>query len=79
MYQKLWLDVVRFLIYGAQRTDGRKKWHIEVAAPPKKNQYFEQNATLFGMYKKNCELSSLNQTLIYRSNMHFSKIYKSED
>ena len=41
MYQKLWLDNVQFLRYGAQRKDGRKKWRIEVGAPPKKNQYFE--------------------------------------
>ena len=39
VYQKLWLDEVRFLRYGAQRTDrqtGRRyKWHTEVGAPPK--------------------------------------------
>ena len=52
LYQKLWLDDVRFLRYGAWRTDGRKRWHIVVGAPPKKNQYFEQSATLFGMKKK---------------------------
>ena len=38
-YQKLWLDDVRLLRYGARRTDGRtdgwKKWHIEVGATPK--------------------------------------------
>ena len=38
-YHKLWLDDVRFLRYGAQQMDGwtdeRKKWHIEVDAPPK--------------------------------------------
>ena len=52
MYQKLWLDDVQFLRYGARQTDGRKKWHIEVGVPPKKIQYFEQSATLFGMKKK---------------------------
>ena len=35
VYQKLWLDEVRFLRYGAWQTDGetdvQKKWHIEVA------------------------------------------------
>ena len=41
LYQKLWSDNVRFLRYGARRTDGQtdgrqKKWHIEVGAPPKK-------------------------------------------
>ena len=38
VYLKLWLSDVQFLIYGARRsdgqrdwrTDGRKKWHIEV-------------------------------------------------
>ena len=38
--QKLWLDDVRFLRYDERqtdgRTDGRKKWHIEVGAAPKK-------------------------------------------
>ena len=29
-----------------------KKWHREVGAPPRKNQYFEQSATLFWMKKK---------------------------
>ena len=41
VYQKLWLDDSRFLIYGARRTggqtEGRKKWYIEVGAAPKKN------------------------------------------
>ena len=43
VYQKLWL-YVQFLRYGAQQTDeqmdgqtdGQKKWHTEVGAPPKK-------------------------------------------
>ena len=39
VYQKLWLDDVRFLRYGARQMDGwtnrQKKWHIEVSAPPK--------------------------------------------
>ena len=39
VYLQLWLDDVRFLKYGAQRTngqmDGSKKWHIEVSVPPK--------------------------------------------
>ena len=34
-YQKLWSNDVRFLRYGARWTDGQKKWHIEVGAPPK--------------------------------------------
>ena len=40
VYQRWWLDDVWFLGYGIQQTDawtdGQKKWHIEVAAPPKK-------------------------------------------
>ena len=40
VYQKLWWDDVQFLRYGAQWmdrwTDGQKKGHIEVGAPPKK-------------------------------------------
>ena len=35
VYQKLWLGDARFLRYDARQTDGRKKWHIEVGAPPK--------------------------------------------
>ena len=35
MYQKLWLDDVRFLRYGGWEVDGWKKWHIEMGAPPK--------------------------------------------
>ena len=39
--QKLWSDDIRFLRYGGRWTDGkmdgRKKWHIEVRAPPNKN------------------------------------------
>ena len=35
VYQKLWSDDVRFLRYGARQTGGRKKWHIELGAPPK--------------------------------------------
>ena len=40
VYQRWWLDDVWFLGYGMQQTDawtdGQKKWHIEVGAPPKK-------------------------------------------
>ena len=39
VYLKLWSYNVQFLRYGAQWTDGwtdrRKKWHVEVGAPPK--------------------------------------------
>ena len=37
VYQKLWLDHDWFLRYGAWRTDGQKKWHIEVGVPHLKN------------------------------------------
>ena len=36
MYQKLWLDDVQFLRYGPRRTDGQKKWQIDMGTPPKK-------------------------------------------
>ena len=52
VYQKLWLHDVRFLRNGARRTDGRKKWHIKVGVPSRKNQYFEQSATPFGIKEK---------------------------
>ena len=52
VYQKLWLDDVQFLRYGARRIDGRKKWHTEVGASPKIIEYFKQSVALFGMNKK---------------------------
>ena len=49
MYQKLWLDGVQFLRYGAQRTDrqtdGRKKWNKEVGAPPKSSKHRDLSST----------------------------------
>ena len=49
VYQQLWLDDVRLLRYCAQRTNGRtnrrKKWHIEVGAPPE-NSLDANNNTL---------------------------------
>ena len=51
----------------------------------KKNQYFEQSATLFGIIKnkkkkrkteKNCKANPLSQTLVYRSSIYYSKIYQ---
>ena len=42
LYQKLWLDDVRFLRNGVRRTERRtegwKKWPIEEGAPPKNKQ-----------------------------------------
>ena len=39
VYQKLWLDDIWFLRYGARQMDrqmdGQKKWHIEEGVPPK--------------------------------------------
>ena len=68
-----------FLRYGAKKTDGwrdeQKKWHIEVGTPPKKNQYFEQSATLFEV-KKKIKSNSLIQALAYKSNIYYSKIYQ---
>ena len=42
-----------------------------------KKQYLEQSATQFEM-KKNCKSNSPIQTLIYRSNTYYSKIYDKE-
>ena len=78
-YQKLWLDDVRFLGYGARWTDGRKKWHMEVGALPKKINISNRVQLSLGWKKKNCKPSSLTQTLIYMSNIYYSKIYKRED
>ena len=44
--QKLWLDDVQFLRNGAPQTDGRKKWHIEVGAPPKNSDRIPGYASL---------------------------------
>ena len=43
----------------------------------KENQYLEQSATHFEMkkQKKNCKSNFLIQTLMYRSNIYYSKIY----
>ena len=38
-----------------------------------------QKKSTLGWRKKNCKPSSLTQTLIYRLNMYYSKIYKRED
>ena len=72
---ELWSDDVRLLRYGARRTDGwtarwtdrRKRWHIEVGAPPK-NQlagFFMINPANINMVKvikrnikKRCEICS---------------------
>ena len=65
LYQKLWLDDVRFLRYGAWQTDGQKKWHIEVGALPKKKSIFRTECnSLWDEKKKNCKPSSLIHTLI---------------
>ena len=75
MYHRWWLDDVWFLRYGTQQTngwtDGRKKWNIT------QNQNFKLSATLFGMKKKeNSKPNSLIQTLVYSSNIYYSKIYQ---
>ena len=60
--------------------NGWKKWTIEVGAPPKKLIFWtECNFHLFGMKKNNCKPHSLIQTLIYTSNIYYSKIYQRED
>ena len=65
LYQKLWLDNVRFLRYGAQQmdrqTDGQKKWHREVGAPPK-NVYFKKWYIINLLFFKN--RSNINIVII---------------
>ena len=75
LYQKLWLDDVRFLRYGAWRTDGRKRWHIVVGAPPKKNQYFEQSATLFGMKKNHKTKKRIVNQILWSKLWYIGQIY----
>ena len=42
-----------------------------------KKQYLEQSKTLFEMKKKkNCKPNPLTQTLVFRSNIYYSKIYQ---
>ena len=44
----------------------------------KKHQYLKESATIFEMKKKktNCKLNPLKKTLVYRSNIYYSKIYQ---
>ena len=42
----------------------------------RKNQYFEQSATIFGIKKKNCKPNPFIQTLVCGSNIYYSKIYQ---
>ena len=42
------------------------------------NQYFKQSATLFRMNKENNFRPNFLQTLVYRSNMCYFKIYRKE-
>ena len=83
VYQRWWLDDVWFLGYGIQQTDawtdGQKKWHIEVAAPPKKISISNRVQLSLGSKKKkkhNCKPNYLIQTLVYRSNIYHFKIYQ---
>ena len=58
VYQKLWLDDVQFLRYGARQTDRwmdrQKKWHIEVAAPPKKTKLLTERKFWSTNFTKKC-------------------------
>ena len=56
VYQKLWLDDVQFLRYNGRQADGRKKWHIEVGAPPRN---FITLKYQFMIYYKNFITSTL--------------------
>ena len=65
VYQRWWLDDVWFLGYGIQQTDawtdGQKKWHIEVAAPPKKISISNRVQLSLGSKKKK---TIVNQILL---------------
>ena len=65
MYQKLWSDDVRFLRYGARRTDRWKKWHIEVDVFNNKLELrFQFNLHwVDGQTKESSHISSLQVTL----------------
>ena len=75
---KLWLDDVQFLRYVVQRTDGQKKWYLEVGAPPKQINISNRVQLSLGWKTKNCKPNSLIQTLLYRSNIYNFKIYQRE-
>ena len=86
VHQRRWLDEVWFLRYGTigmRQTDGwtdrQKRWHIEVGAPPKKINISNRVQLSLGWKKRkkeNCKSNSLIQTLVYRSNIYYSKIYQ---
>ena len=64
MYQKLWLDDVQFLRYGPRRTDGQKKWQIDMGTPPKK----------FSDSVSNEVVKKTVQQIIYKSKQFREKI-----
>ena len=64
MYQKLWLNDVQFLRYGARRTDGQKKWQIDMGTPPKK----------FSDSVSNEVVKKTVQQIIYKSKQFREKI-----
>ena len=83
VHQRWWLDEAWFLRYGTWQTDwwtdGQKKWHTEVDAPPKKINISNRVQLSLGWKKRkqeNCKSNSLIQTLVYRSNIYYSKIYQ---
>ena len=55
--------------------DGQKKWQIEVGAPPKKNQYFEQSATLFGMKKNHKTKKRIVNQILWSKLWYIGQIY----
>ena len=62
------------MLHNGRMDEQRDGSDIEMWVPHIK-EYFEQSATLFGMKKKrNCKPNFLIQTLIYRSNIYYSKI-----
>ena len=63
---------IRGLHFGNSVLDN-SSWNKINHSLTKKNQYLEPSATLFEI-KKNCKPKTLIQTLVYRSNIYYSKI-----
>ena len=77
VYQKLWLDGVRFLKNGAPWTDGRtegKKWHKEVGAPPKITQKGTCNFPLWFAIVRLYNLGK--RSLVYASVSKFLGVFR---
>ena len=80
MCSKNVLDDVWFLKYGARQTDGRtdgRESKIQRLVPHLKESIFPTECnSLWDEKKENCKRNSLIKTLVYRSNIYYSKIYQ---